>query len=110
MPWLPQCIELLRAGVIPRQIHESENKKAADCEQVEKYSVTFLVYFLTMASQTGCEIMNTEVAGSILTAFLVYQVKKKKDYLTFKNLQNSTHLKTIRAIRIIASHSNTEKI
>ena len=78
MPWLPQCIELLRAGVIPRQIHESENKKAADCEQVEKYSVTFLVYFLTMASQTGCEIMNTEVAGSILTAFLVYQVKEKK--------------------------------
>ena len=69
-----------------------------------------VVYYLTTVSSAERDIMNTEVAGSILTAFLVYQVKKKKDYLTFKNLQNSTHLKTIRAIRIIASHSNTEKI
>ena len=34
--------------------------------------VTFFVYFLTMASQTGCEIMNSEVAGSILTLSLIH--------------------------------------
>ena len=33
--------------------------------------VTFLVYFLTMASQTGCDIMNNEVAGSTLAVFAV---------------------------------------
>ena len=30
---------------------------------------TCLAHFLTMASQTGCEIMNSEVAGSIFTVF-----------------------------------------
>ena len=37
--------------------------------------LTFSVYFLTMASQTGCEIMNSEVASSILT---VFPVERKK--------------------------------
>ena len=46
--------------------------------------VTFLVYFLTMALQTGCEIMNSEVAGSILTVFP--EKIKKRDFVTFKNL------------------------
>ena len=46
--------------------------------------ITFLVHFLTMASQTGCEIMNSEVAGSILTVFAVK--RRKRDFLTFKNL------------------------
>ena len=31
--------------------------------------VTFLVYFLTTASTAGRDIMNSEVAGSILTGF-----------------------------------------
>ena len=42
--------------------------------------VTFLVYFLTMASQAGCEIMNSEVAGSILTVFPV----RKKGIFVFQ--------------------------
>ena len=46
-----------------------------------------VVYFLTMASQAGCEIMNSEVAGSILTVFPVK--RKKKDNLMFENLENS---------------------
>ena len=37
--------------------------------------VTFLIYFLTMASQIGCDFMNSEVAGSIFT---VFPVKRKK--------------------------------
>ena len=45
---------------------------------------TFLVYFLAMASSAGREIMNSEVAGSILTVF-PRQIKKK-DFLMFKNL------------------------
>ena len=46
--------------------------------------VTFLVYFLTMASSAGREIMNGEVVGSILA---VFPVKRKKwDFLMFKNL------------------------
>ena len=49
--------------------------------------MTFLVYFLTIASQTGYEIMNSEVAGSILTVFPVK--RKKKDNLMFENLENS---------------------
>ena len=43
-----------------------------------------------MASQTGCGVMNSEVAGSILAAF---PVKKKRDFLMFKNLQKLNHLK-----------------
>ena len=50
--------------------------------------VTFLVYFLTMASQAGCEIMNGEVVGSIVAVFP--QKIKKKDFLMIKNLSNST--------------------
>ena len=46
--------------------------------------VTFLVYFLTMASQTGCDIMNIEVTGSILSVFP--EERNKRDFLTFKNL------------------------
>ena len=46
--------------------------------------LTFLVYFLSMASQTGREIVNSEVAGSILTVFPVK--RRKRDFLTFKNL------------------------
>ena len=50
---------------------------------------TFFVYFLTMASTAGCEIMNSEVAGSTLT---VFPVKRKNGILSFmfKNLWNST--------------------
>ena len=36
----------------------------------------FLVYFLTMASQTGCETMNSVVAGSIFTVFSVKRNKR----------------------------------
>ena len=43
-----------------------------------------VVYFLTMASQAGCEIMNSEVAGSILTVFPIKT--KKREYLMFKNM------------------------
>ena len=65
-----------------------------------------------MASQTGCEIMNSEVAGSIVTVFPRQSKKKERDFLTFKNLYNSTTWKTtMRAMyRIIASHSNPEKV
>ena len=45
------------------------------------YYVTFLVYFRTMASQTGREIMNSEVAGSILTVFPAKI--NKRDFFTF---------------------------
>ena len=70
---------------------------------------TFLVYFLTMASQTGCEIMNSEIAGSIFTVF-----PRKKRHL-FSHVQEPAKLNplktTMRALdRIIASHSNTEKV
>ena len=40
-----------------------------------------------MASSAGREIMNSEVAGSILTVFPEKKKKKKKkDFLMFKNL------------------------
>ena len=49
--------------------------------------VAFLVYFLTMASQAGRDIMNTAVAGSVFTVFPVFPVKRKKrDFLMFKSL------------------------
>ena len=38
-----------------------------------------------MVSQTGCEVMNSEVAGSILTVFPV-KGEKEKEFLTFKKL------------------------
>ena len=71
---------------------------------------TFLAYFLTMASQTGCEIMNSEVAGSILTVFP--RKRKKKGFFHVQEPAKLNHLKTMmRAMyRIIASHSNTEKV
>ena len=47
---------------------------------------TYLVYFLTMASTAGREIMNREVAGSILTVFPIKTKKGIYSYLTFKNL------------------------
>ena len=70
--------------------------------------VTFLVYFVTMVSQTGCEIMNSEVAGSILA---VLPVKIKKEIFSRSGtcktqpLENNDESSTI-----IASHSNTEKV
>ena len=42
--------------------------------------VTFFVYFLTMASQTEYELLNSEVAGSILAVFPV-KAKKKSSHL-----------------------------
>ena len=71
--------------------------------------VTFLVYFLTMASQTGYEIMNSEVAGSILTVFPV-KGKKKEGFSDVQKPVKLTHLKNNdESNTIIASHSNTEK-
>ena len=37
---------------------------------------TFLVYFLTMVSSAGRDIMSSEVDGSILTAFLPHKIQK----------------------------------
>ena len=61
-----------------------------------------------MASQTGYEIMNNEVAGSILTVFPVK--RKKRDFphvqepVKLKPLKNNDERNTM-----IASYSNTEK-
>ena len=70
--------------------------------------VTFFVYFLTMASQTGFEIMNSEVAGSILTVFPVKRKKKgifsRSRTCKTRPLKNNDESNTV-----IASHSNTEK-
>ena len=53
--------------------------------------------------------MNSEVAGSILTVFPGKR-KKKKDFLTFKNIKLNHLITTMRAMyRDIASHSNTEE-
>ena len=41
---------------------------------------TFLVYVFTMASQAGCEVVNSDADGSISTLF------KKGKYIMFKNL------------------------
>ena len=46
--------------------------------------ISFLVQFIAMASQTGREIMNCEVAGSIVTVFAAK--RKKRDFFTFKKL------------------------
>ena len=65
-----------------------------------------------MASQTGCEIMNSsEVAGSILTVF-PRKKKKKKGLSRAQEPVKFNHLKTTTGVmyRIIASHSNTEKV
>ena len=62
-----------------------------------------------MASQAGCEVMNIEVAGSILT---VFPRKRTKGFSHGQEPVKLNHLKTtMRAMyRIIASHSNTEKV
>ena len=64
-----------------------------------------------MASTAGREIMNSEVAGSILTVF-PRQRKKKKGFSHVQEPVKLNHLKTtMRAMyRIIASHSNPEKV
>ena len=49
----------------------------------------FLVYFLTMASQTGREIMNSEVAGSILTVFPAKK-RRKGIFSSSRTCKNST--------------------
>ena len=68
---------------------------------------TFLVYFLTMASQTGCEIMNSEVAGSILT---VFPIKRKNGIFSCSRTCKTQPLKNNNESNtIIASHFNTEK-
>ena len=55
--------------------------------------------------------MNSDVAGSILT---VFAVKRKKDYLMFKNLSSpkleTTIKTTMRAIRSLHSQSIAEKV
>ena len=70
-----------------------------------------LVHFLTMASTAGCEIMNSEVSGSILTVF-TRKRKSKKGIFSRQKPAKLNHLKTaMRAIyRTVASHSNTEKV
>ena len=51
-----------------------------------------------MASQTGCEIMNSEGAGSILTVFPVK--RKKKGFSDVQEPVKLNHLKTtMRAMR-----------
>ena len=65
-----------------------------------------------MASTAGREVMNSEVAGSILTVFP--QKKKKKGFSHVQEPVKLNNLKTtmraMHRIRIVASHSNTEKL
>ena len=69
--------------------------------------VTFLVYFHTIASQNRCEIMNSEVPGSILT---VFPVKRNKAFFSRSRTCKTQPLKNNDENNtIIASHSNTEK-
>ena len=68
---------------------ERENARSIGC-------ASFFVYFLTMASRTRCEIMNSEVAGSILT---VIRVKVNKGTIPCSRTCKTHQLKTtIRAI------------
>ena len=53
---------------------------------------TFLVYFLTIASSTGREIMISEIAGSILTVF-PRKRRKKGIFSRSRTCKNSNHLK-----------------
>ena len=58
---------------------------------------TFLVYLLTMTLQTGCGIMNSEVAGSIL--FVLPVKRKKKGFSHVQEPVKLNHSKTtMRAI------------
>ena len=62
-----------------------------------------------MASQTGCEIMNSsEVAGSILT---IFPVKRKKGIFSRSRTCKAQPLKNNdESNTIIARHSNAEKV
>ena len=73
---------------------------------------TFVVYFLTMASTAGRETMDSEVAGSYLIVFPRKRRRKKQGFSDVQKPVKLNHLKTtMRAkYRIIASHSNTEKV
>ena len=59
-----------------------------------------------MASQAGCEIINSEVVGSIPT---VIPIKEKKRISHVQEPVKFTHLNNDESITIIAIHSNTEK-
>ena len=65
-----------------------------------------------MASQTGCEIMNSEVAGSILTVFPRHgaQEKKKGIFSRSRTCKTQPLKNNDESNRIIASHSNPEKV
>ena len=54
------------------------------------YYVTFLVYFLKMASSVGRDTMNSDVAGLILTLFTI---KEKKGVSHVQEPVKLTHLK-----------------
>ena len=54
--------------------------------------VTSFVFLLIMASQTGCEIMNSEVAGSILAVFPA--VKRNTEFSHVQEPVKLNHLKT----------------
>ena len=73
---------IISAELQPSKIMENPHVKCGGKTSLEGNNsssicyVTSLVCFLTMASQTGCEIMNSEVAGSILTVFPLKGKKK----------------------------------
>ena len=97
-----------RMFVIQEQVHcggktslEGNNSSSICC-------VTFLVYFLTMASTAGREIMNSEVAGSILAVFPVKR-KKKGIFSCSRTCKTQPLKNNDESNTIIASHSNTEK-
>ena len=69
--------------------------------------VTFVVYFLIMASTAWRENMNNEVAGSIST--VIHSHNKKREPLTCSSTCKTQSLKTpMRASRSLQSHSSTE--
>ena len=90
----PQVFEISLFFVVEKRV-EGNNSSGT-------FYVTFLVYFITMASQTGCEIMDSEVAGSILTVFAVKKKRKKKGFSHVQEPVQLNHLKTtMRAIRLL---------
>ena len=66
---LPTRMETRLSRVVEKRVSKAITRVAF-------VAVTFLVHFLTMASTAGREIMNGEVAGSILTVFPVKRKKK----------------------------------
>ena len=71
-----QCLQQA-PGTVPTKHGKLLRKTSTEGENPSNICyVTFLVNFLTMASQTGCEIMNSEVAGSILTVFPVTRKRR----------------------------------